>query len=129
MVSMGPMYKQGILWYNLTMIIHTPMPKSKKRKPTAKQKELAASWEAIIKKYAPKKALSKSVQSIKSTKPYTRETPHYPSLNSGYHDTSKRAQPQYTGTAMIGIGTLHKSNAVPVFSSDDAKEISRMRRG
>lgn len=123
------MYKQEKAWYNLSMIIHTPMPKSKKRKPTAKQRELAASWEAIMQKYAPKKALSKSVQPTKSPKPYVRETPHYPSLNSGYHDTTKRAQPQYTGTAMIGIGTLHKSNAVPVFSSDDAKEISRMRRG
>jgi hypothetical protein len=30
---------------------------------------------------------------------------------------------------MIGIGTLHKSNAVPLFSTDDAKEQARMRRG
>lgn len=35
----------------------------------------------------------------------------------------------YTGTKMIGIATLHKSNAVPVFSEDDAKDISKMRRG
>lgn len=34
----------------------------------------------------------------------------------------------YTGTAMIGIGTLHKGNAVPVFSEQDAIDISRMRR-
>jgi hypothetical protein len=35
----------------------------------------------------------------------------------------------YTGTKMIGIGTLHKSNAVPVFSDDEAKDMARMRRG
>jgi len=29
----------------------------------------------------------------------------------------------------LGIATLHKSNGVPVFSQEDAKEISRMRRG
>jgi hypothetical protein len=112
------------------MIIHTPTkPRSKKRKPTAKQRELAASWEALVKRYEPKKPLPKVVQAIKPQKAYVRETPHYPSLNSGYHDCTKKRQEMYTGTAMIGIGTLHKSNAVPVFSSDDAKEISRMRRG
>jgi hypothetical protein len=30
---------------------------------------------------------------------------------------------------MIGIGTLHKSNAVPVFSEDEAADMARMRRG
>lgn len=34
----------------------------------------------------------------------------------------------YTGSAMIGIATLHKSNAVPVFSEQDAQDISKMRR-
>jgi hypothetical protein len=29
---------------------------------------------------------------------------------------------------MIGIGTLHKSNAVPIFSDDDAKDQALMRR-
>lgn len=123
------MYKREKAWYNRSMLIYTNQSsKKRKRKPTAKQRELAASWEALLKKYEPKKVLPKTAV-VKTPKPYVRETPHYPSLNSGYHDTSKRAQPQYTGTAMIGIGTLHKSNAVPVFSNDDAKEISRMRRG
>lgn len=36
---------------------------------------------------------------------------------------------EYTGTAMLGVATLHKSNAVPVFQEQDAVEISRMRRG
>ena len=40
----------------------------------------------------------------------------------------KKDTPQYTGTKMIGIGTMHKSNAVPIFSEDSAKEISSMRR-
>lgn len=34
----------------------------------------------------------------------------------------------YTGSAMIGIATLHKSNAVPIFQGQDAKDISAMRR-
>ncbi len=35
---------------------------------------------------------------------------------------------QYTGTKMLGVGQLHKSNAVPVFSQDEATDIARMRR-
>ena len=41
----------------------------------------------------------------------------------------KAAVPVYTGDKIIGIGTLHKSNAVPIFSNEEAIEISRMRRG
>ena len=40
-----------------------------------------------------------------------------------------RKRMQYTGDKMIGIGTMHKSNAVPVFSEESAQDISRMRRG
>jgi hypothetical protein len=36
--------------------------------------------------------------------------------------------PTYTGTKIIGIGTMHKSNAVPIFSDEEAIDISRMRR-
>jgi hypothetical protein len=118
------------VWYNLIMLIYTNQTsRKKKRKPTAKQRELAASWDALIKKYEPKKPLKVVAPKVITSKTYVRETPHYPSLNSGHHDTAKKPQQQYTGTKMIGIGTLHKSNAVPVFSEDDAKEISRMRRG
>jgi hypothetical protein len=30
---------------------------------------------------------------------------------------------------MLGIGVMHKSNAVPVFSEEEAVEIATMRRG
>lgn len=35
---------------------------------------------------------------------------------------------KYTGTEMLGVGTMHKSNAVPVFSSTEAKDLATMRR-
>lgn len=42
----------------------------------------------------------------------------------------KRKENQYTGNELAGIGTLHKSNMVPIRKdSNDAKEIARMRRG
>jgi hypothetical protein len=43
--------------------------------------------------------------------------------------STKPAQTKvYTGTEMIGIATLHKSNAQPVFNTETAKDISNMRR-
>jgi hypothetical protein len=34
----------------------------------------------------------------------------------------------YTGTKIKGIGTMHKSNAVPIFSDEEAQDIAHMRR-
>ena len=39
-----------------------------------------------------------------------------------------RQTPKYTGDKIVGIGTMHKSNAVPIFSDQEAKDISTMRR-
>jgi hypothetical protein len=105
---------------------------SKKRKPNAKQRELAAEWQAILKKYEPTKKVKPKDTTLnyKLSPPPGRETSsHIRSLDTGYHSTALKEIPKYTGTAMIGIGTLHKSNAVPLFSTDDAKEQARMRRG
>jgi len=33
----------------------------------------------------------------------------------------------YTGDKMLGIATMHKSNAVPVFSQESASDISKMK--
>ena len=42
----------------------------------------------------------------------------------------KRQAITYSGERkLIGIGLLHKSNLVPVWDEQDAKEISKMRRG
>lgn len=58
-----------------------------------------------------------------------RLTNHIPSLDTGKGLAVKKEVQQYTGTAMLGIGQLHKSNSVPVFSKEDAVDISKMRRG
>jgi hypothetical protein len=111
-------------------IIHTNIPKRRARKPDAKARELKSSWEAMLKKYETKPIQRlATMKSYSPPKPFVRETPRIPSLDTGGGLCSKKEVPKYTGTAMIGIGTLHKSNAVPVFSQEDAIEISRMRRG
>lgn len=45
------------------------------------------------------------------------------------NSVSKKQENVYTGDRLIGIAVMHKSNLVPVFSRDDAVEISKMRRG
>lgn len=62
--------------------------------------------------------------------PPGRETPRIPSLNGGVDSTPAVKAPDkiYTGTAIKGIGTMHKSNAIPIFSDEQAVEISKMRR-
>lgn len=51
------------------------------------------------------------------------------SLKTNESYCSKPPDKVYTGTAMIGIATMHKSNMVPVFNTESAKDISKMRRG
>ena len=113
-------------------IIHTHVPKRRAKKPNAKQRQLASSWQEILKKYEPKKkieAKASRAQVYKEPTTYRRETAFIPSLGTHQGDCSRKQQQTYTGSAMMGIATLHKSNAVPVFSQEDAVEISRMRRG
>jgi hypothetical protein len=111
-------------------IIYT-YQKSKKRKPNAKQRQLAQEWQELIQKTAPKKITKVKNTTVKIPSlsvPPGRETPHYPSLNSGVYNCSKKEALFYTGDKMKGIGTLHKSNAVPIFTDEEAKDQAAMRR-
>lgn len=64
----------------------------------------------------------------------TRPTvaPYVPAVNKAAfipHGGTAKPTHRYTGSSMIGIGTMHKSNAVPIFSQESAQDISKMRRG
>ena len=112
-------------------LIYTNLPKRKKRKPDAKQRQLAADWEALLKKHEPKKPVRATSEksTYKPPKVYVRETERYPSLGIGGGNATKPIHGKvYTGTAMVGIGTLHKSNAVPIFNIEDAQDQAKMRR-
>jgi hypothetical protein len=112
------------------MIIYTYQKSKKKKRATAKQRELRDSWEQLLKKYETKPMVSKSDKKVYSQpKPFVRETPHYPSLETMQGSCTKPVHGKvYTGTAMIGIGTLHKSNAVPIFNVEEALDQAKMRR-
>ena len=112
------------------MIIYTNQSfKRKKRKPNAKQRASQASWQALLDRWDIKPVdVKKSKTVVVKDTPYRRETLQYPSLNSDKGNTFKTIDKVYTGTAVLGIGTLHKSNAVPVFSKEEAEDQAKMRR-
>lgn len=57
-----------------------------------------------------------------------RESPKYES-GDGIGVTFAKKENVYTGTLIKGIATMHKSNAVPIISEEQAHEVARMRRG
>ncbi len=60
--------------------------------------------------------------------PPGREVPVIKSVDTGWVACVKPQDQEYTGTKVKGIGTMHKSNAVPIFSDEEAVDISKMRR-
>lgn len=110
-------------------ILHTHFKKRKPKKMTATQRQLEADWEKINQKYAPKSKLRTNVEAWTPQRAYVRETPEFASRDTGFVQCTKKSAPVYTGSAIKGIGTMHKSNAVPIFTDEQAIEIATMRRG
>lgn len=101
-------------------------------------RDLEASWKEILKSQgaaAEQKRRSRAMRA--ETLQYNlssvndrANTRHIPSLDTGHSGAvSSKPNPKYTGTKILGIGTMHKSNAVPVFSEEEAHDIATMRRG
>jgi len=101
----------------------------KARELDASWKELQKKWEVDAEEKKRKRAMKAEPLVYKLSAPAGRSTTHHiPSVNTGGNATLA-APKVYTGTKVKGIATMHKSNAVPVFSDEEAVEISRMRRG
>lgn len=114
------------------MIIHTHAPRRKKRKMTTKTRQLQKDWQDLLNKHGvDTKSTKKTFIPLQSKIPYRRsdsDVSHIPSVDTGSGNGFRKASNQYTGDAMIGIGTLHKSNAVPIFNEQEAKDQASMRR-
>ena len=101
-----------------------------------KARELAADWDKLKSKWdvpAKEKRVGKIFEPLhtgyKLTTPVGRTTSRdLPSRVTPGGSTAP-VHKVYTGTKVLGIATMHKSNAVPVFAEEEAVEISRMRRG
>ena len=132
----------------MTMHLHHPsLSLSGKRKGKIKfrnaeeaqrARQLAADWEDLKQRHGvPKKEkpVTKIFEplhtSYKLTAPPGRQIARVGRSVPDNHVGAVSSKPRqhYTGDKMLGIGTLHKSNAVPIFSDEEAKDQARMRRG
>ena len=109
------------------MMIYVRTPKSKKK---LGPKAVREQYDAWLKSHQTSKPIKNTSNQLtyKLSAPVGRETKHYPSLDTGLGTATKAAPKVYTGTKVMGIATMHKSNAVPVFEQEAAIEISNMRR-
>lgn len=100
-----------------------------------KAREQEESWKALMKKWGVEQEERKRQRGLAApamnpvvNKPFVRETPRIDSLPFTAGPCLKAPDKVYTGTAIKGIGTMHKSNAVPIFSDEEAVDIAKMRR-
>ena len=88
----------------------------------------------VYEKYQPP-----AFRAIESTKPTRilsyaeqrrQESNQYPSRSdfATPESCSKPERKEYTGTLVKGIGTMHKSNAIPVIDEQQMKDLATMRR-
>ena len=102
-----------------------------------KARELDESWKELQKRWgveAEEKKRARAMSAPGLSGNYSLKIPegrnttaHIKSVDTG--GTATLPAPKvYTGTKVKGIATMHKSNAVPIFSDEEAVDIARMRR-
>jgi hypothetical protein len=91
--------------------------------------KLKADWGVEAEQKRQRRAMAAEPLSYRLTAPPGRETQRIDSRDTGHTGAVRSKEiPKYTGTKIKGIGTMHKSNAVPVFSDEEAIAIATMRR-
>ncbi len=100
-----------------------------------KAREQADAWQDLLKRHGieqeqRRRNRAMTAETLKPQQPFRRDSgaAKIPSLPFTGGPCIKPEQKVYTGTKVKGIGTMHKSNAVPIFSDEEAVDISKMRR-
>jgi hypothetical protein len=113
--------------------------KGKQKWASSEQKQQAqkldAEWNELMKKWGAEQRERERTRGLRAStykpavNPRLAEARSIPSLPDQHVGAVTIKQtPRYTGDKIVGIGTMHKSNAVPIFSDQEAKDISSMRR-
>lgn len=105
----------------------------------AKAEALNDSWKKLLKRHEVEQEERKRTRAMSAPSLSTvyklsipegrNTTAHIKSVDTGGGTATMPPPKVYTGTKVKGIATMHKSNAVPVFSDEEAVDISKMRRG
>ena len=130
----------------MTMHLHHPAlslngkRKGKIKFKSAEQKReherLEQEWRELLKRQGAEletkrqsRAMRAPALTYKLSAPAGRETAKIKSLDTGHSGAvASKSIPQYTGTKIIGISQMAKSNAIPVFEQEHIIDIARMRR-
>ena len=127
-------------WLTTTGKIRSRRRKFASAEAARKTRELKSEWDRKVQewqKLAPKFGQGRANPGISISSPVVkpgpvidprRDTRQYPSRDTGPGVAALPQAKVYTGTKIKGIGTMHKSNAVPIFSDEEAEDIARMRR-
>jgi len=121
-------------WLSTTGKVRSVRRKFASADAARKARELEAEWQ--LRQQAWQKTLPRVPArvaiprtSLEPQYPPGREPNRVPSRPDTPGTVASRAEDKvYTGTAMKGIGVLHKSNSVPIFTDDEAVDIAHMRR-
>lgn len=121
-------------WLSTTGRVRSVRRKFASADAARKARELEAEWQSRQQAWAKTLPRSRPVAGA----PRAAITPQYPPGREPNRIPSRPDTPGtvaarpadkvYTGTAMKGIGVLHKSNSVPIFTEDEAVDIAHMRR-
>jgi hypothetical protein len=111
--------------------------KFKSAEAKREHERLDCEWRELLKRQGAELEAKRQTRAMKAapltynlSTPVGRSTGHeVKSLDTGHSGAvASKEIPQYTGDKILGIGTMHKSNAVPIFSGEEAVAISTMRR-
>lgn len=82
----------------------------------------------LDRKYAIKGTFLKPTKTINKQVDDPRSTKHIKSLVTPGHSTAPKVIPQCNLPNLIGVSIVHKSCLVPVFSTEQAQDLAKMRR-
>jgi len=83
-------------------------------------KDIQKKWGVEAEEKKRKRAMAAEPLQYSLNSPNQRTTAHIPSRGDSTGNAVLKPNPVYTGTKVKGIGTMHKSNAVPIFSDEEA---------
>jgi hypothetical protein len=109
--------------------------KQKAEREAREWEELQRSWNKLAPRFSVRQEPARDMprgafQPLQTGPKYPpgREPANIPSKPDTVGVAVAPAAKVYTGTKIKGIGTMHKSNAVPIFSDEEAQDIAHMRR-
>lgn len=107
---------------------HMTTTKYNSKSKKTKNKRLLAAQERHEKWMNDNGYNKKPKESVNKIPNYSSNRPAVPLSNDICSNGTAKDKKEYTGTLVKGIATMHKSNAVPISSAEQAIEISAMRR-